>query len=68
MGFRDSCWNISESSLAILAAAVFETSYGRTVKRTVKRTDTNAAEKPTSATTVGVGKNYYTYYRQVRNY
>jgi len=49
LGFQDSWWNISTSSLVILAASVFETWCGKT--------ETNAGENAVPATAVGVGHN-----------
>jgi len=51
-GFHDSPWNISVSSLVILAASVFEILCGKTDRQTDKHT--NAAEHPTHSTVVGM--------------
>ena len=48
MGFQDSSWNISVSSLAILGASNFEISS--------EKQTTNSGEIPTAVTTVGVSK------------
>jgi len=53
MGFQNSWWNISTSSLVILAAVIFEILCEKN-RQTDKQT--NAAENRTPApTTVGVG-------------
>jgi len=49
---QDSQWNISVSSLVILAASVFEILCGKTDRQTDKHT--NAAEHPTHSTVVGM--------------
>jgi len=51
MGFQDLWWNISMSSLVILAASVFEIWCGKTDRQT------NASENlpPFPATAVGLG-------------
>ena len=46
MDFLESCWNISVSSLVILAASVCKISCGQT----------NAGENPTPMTAIGVDK------------
>jgi len=58
MGFQDSCWNIYTSNLTILDASVFIISCGKKTKKRNKPTDRhiNAAECPSHATTVGLGK------------
>ena len=58
MGFQDSWWNISVSSLMILDASVFGISYWKN-RQTDRETDrqTNADETHTPATAVGLGNN-----------
>jgi len=51
MCFRASSWNISMSSLMILAASFFEISCG-------KNTQTNSGENSTPVTAVGVGNKF----------
>jgi len=51
MGFQDSWWNISRTSLMILAAAVFEISCMKD-----RQTDKRRYAIPTPATAVDVGK------------
>jgi len=59
MDFQNSWWNISTSSLVILAASHFEISCGKKQTKTDRQTDTNTIKNRTPATTVGVGKNVY---------
>jgi len=52
MGFQDSWWNISISSLVILAASVFKTTCRKTGRQT------NAGKKHNPETAISVGKNF----------